>query len=56
MEDREPIQEEHIKLLHFSEESDKFIEKAKSLGWDQESPKSREKYSRTIKEEKSEKK
>jgi hypothetical protein len=52
-EDRKPTQEEHKKLLYFKEESDRFIERAKSLGWNLESPISKEEYLRTIKEEKS---
>ena len=50
---RQPSMEEHEKLLFYKNESDKFIARAKSLGWNPESEKSREEYLRTITEEKS---
>lgn len=53
LKNRKPTQQEHKNLLYFKEESYRFIERAKSLGWKLESPNSREEYLRTINEEKS---
>ncbi|MCP4542361.1 MAG: hypothetical protein GY832_35005 [Chloroflexi bacterium] len=52
IENRRPTPEEHRKLRLYERESESYIMRAKSLGWEPETPESRERYLKTVGEAK----